>query len=457
MKEYFRKDLAFGLVCAVAVVVFVGCNVVPGTGDGDDGGGGGDTGGDEPVVAKTYVGSEACSTCHSEIFGWFRNSGHPYKINEVVDGQMPTYPFSSIDGALAMVDDDDAPLADESATPDPNIGGTDNSLGTPMSYDDVSFVIGGFGWKARFMDLDGYIVSGSSVQYNLETEGMVSYHNNETDKRFDCGNCHTTGWKRYTSEVGDDRNLNRQNDLPGIEGTFAAAGIQCEACHGAGSEHAAAPTSDNITKLATPRTTEDFLADDMAYGKAAACSDCHTRHAEKDYPTYVGGSGLILASGGLIRHHEQSDEMQGINPDDEAAGPTGPHANLSCMSCHDPHTTTRYMAESGDPPGMNTACTNCHSTDTYTITSGGMTGLSCTDCHMPLLVKSAVSHDAVGSGPATGDIKSHIFRIDLSAEAQMTDDGSFAYPWVTGAFACKSCHNGETSFELTFPSTMKIH
>ena len=299
-------------------------------------------------VARTYVGSEACGSCHAGTLATFMRTAHPFKINKVVDGQMPTYPFSTIEGALEMVTDDDLPLADE--TPDP-APGTDNTLGTPAGYSDVSYVIGGFGWKARFMDLNGFIVTGSNVQYNLETEGVVAYHDNEVDKPFNCGNCHTTGWRRYTSEEGDDRNLNRQEDLPGMDGTFALPGIQCEACHGAGSDHIAAPSKDNITRIATPRTTEDFLADDMAFGKAAACSDCHTRHAEKDYPTYVGGSGMILASGGLIRHHEQNDEMQGINPDDEAGGPTGPHASLDCIACHNPHTTTRYQDVSGDPTG----------------------------------------------------------------------------------------------------------
>jgi hypothetical protein len=408
------------------------------------------------TTARTYVGSDQCATCHSEIFDWFRNSGHPYKINRIVNGQVPTYPFSSIAGALWMVSDsDDADAEDPGA-------GTDNTLSIPGSYDEVSYVIGGFGWKARSMDANGFIVTGDSVQYNLETQGMASYHNNEVDKVFNCGNCHTTGWKRYTSEDGDDRNLNRQDDLPGMAGTFAAPGIQCEACHGAGSEHIAGPTKDNITRKASPRTTADFLATDMAFGKAVACSDCHTRDGEKDYLTYVGGSGLILASGGLIRHHEQYDEMLGINPDDVAAGATGPHASQECIACHDPHTTTRYMDVSGDPPGMNKSCTERHNANgvggkSYEIITGGMTNLACTDCHMPLLAKSALKHDAIGTGPATVDIKTHLFRIDLYQENQFTADGKYAYPWITGEFACKTCHNGETSFNLDFPGTMTIH
>lgn len=119
-----------------------------------------------------------------------------------------------------------------------------------------------------------------------------------------------------------------------------------------------------------------------------------------------------------------------------------------CMTCHNSHTTTRYMDISGDLPGRDTACTECHSADDYEITTGGMTGLDCIDCHMPLLAKSALPHDAVGTEPATGDIKMHIVRINLSATAQITDDGEFA---------CKTCHNGETAFNLDFPSGLTIH
>ncbi|RME40325.1 MAG: hypothetical protein D6788_03535, partial [Planctomycetota bacterium] len=416
---------------------------------------------DGTTAKAEYVGTDTCLTCHGAMavtgtdYSFFRNSGHPFKLNEVVDGQMPTYPFSSIAGALGLMTDDD------SAPGDPKPG-TDNTLGTPSSYFDISYVIGGYGWKARWIDAAGFIITGSAVQYNLETMAMSAYHDNDVDKPYTCGNCHTTGWKAYTSEPGDTRNLNRQKNLPGMAGTFYAGGIQCEACHGAGSFHAADPRPDNITRVATPRTTADFLADDMAYGKPVACSECHTRDGEMDYPTYVAAGNRIRAKGGLIRHHEQYDELVGINPDDVPAGPTGPHKNLACTACHDPHSTTIYQDVSGDPPGLRKSCTDCHNADgvggkDYTLT-GGMANLACTDCHMPYLVKSAVSHPGVGTGPVTGDIRTHIFRIDLSKTDQFTPDGAFAYPWITGQWACNTCHNGVDVFALTFPdTTITIH
>jgi hypothetical protein len=70
------------------------------------------------------------------------------------------------------------------------------------------------------------------------------------------------------------------------------------------------------------------------------------------------------------------------------------------------------------------------------------------DCHMPLLVKSAVSHPAVNGGPpdggpVTGDISSHLFNIQLDSDAeQFTEDNLWSFPWITGDWACRTCHNG---------------
>ena len=71
-----------------------------------------------------------------------------------------------------------------------------------------------------------------------------------------------------------------------MDGTFAMTGIHCESCHGAGLKHINSLSAADIVKIADARTTADFLATDMAYGLPVACSECHTRDGEKDYPTY---------------------------------------------------------------------------------------------------------------------------------------------------------------------------
>jgi hypothetical protein len=90
-------------------------------------------------------------------------------------------------------------------------------------------------------------------------------------------------------------------------------------------------------------------------------------------------------------------------------------------------------------------------------TPSGKVITNCVLCHMPKLSKSAIGYDAVGTGPKTGDIRSHIFKIDLSKGDQFTPDGKFSYPWMTPKYACKQCHNGVFFFDVPIPLSYQIH
>ena len=113
----------------------------------------------------TYVGAPACAECHQETYDVFNKSGHPYKLNKVVDGQPPEYPYTEV-------------------------------VDVPEGYtwDDISYVIGGYNWKARFIDHDGYIITGdadATTQYNFWNEQLemgdnwVAYHAGEENKPYD--------------------------------------------------------------------------------------------------------------------------------------------------------------------------------------------------------------------------------------------------------------------------------
>ena len=171
-----------------------------------------------PSAGAEFVGSETCSVCHADLYDVFMQSGHPYKLNAVVDGQPPEYPFTEV-------------------------------LDVPEGYtwDDISYVIGGYNWKARFIDLEGFIITGLPgtrgdgntdyvSQFNFPNPvvgndaGWVGYHPGE-EKPYTCGVCHTTG---YNPD-------GHQNDMPGMIGTWTEDGVFCEECHGPGSQHASDP------------------------------------------------------------------------------------------------------------------------------------------------------------------------------------------------------------------------
>jgi len=317
----------------------------------------------------TYVGSAQCRTCHAGIYEDEQKSGHPNKLRKVVDGQPPIYPFSSL--------------------PSPPEG---------YSWQDITYVIGGFGWKARFIDKNGYIITGSKAQYNLATQKWVAYESAVAPgtKPYDCGQCHTTGWKN-TGPAGP-----HQDDLPGIYGTFAEPGVTCESCHGPGSKHV---LTKNRADVKLDKSSE-------------SCGLCHYRD-----PNH-----RILASTtegkGFIQHHEQYDEML-----------AGKHKALTCVTCHSPHKSTIYnQGGLKDTP----TCQSCHPAQAAKVNHVGTA--TCVDCHMPKASKTAVS-----TTPYQADLRTHIFKINtepVDQSAMWFSEGgkTFARGFVTLDFACYGCH-----------------
>ena len=283
-----------------------------------------------------YSGLKSCAECHEEIYGAFKLSGHGWKLNKVVNGRPPDYPFTEV-----------------------------TSPPEGYSWDDVTYVIGGYNWKARFIGKDGYIITGKEGdtsflgQYNFANpivgtdSQWVKYHPGEK-RPYNCGPCHTTGY----SSAPDTH----QDDLPGLIGTWAEPGITCEACHGPGSLHVSNPRG---VSLKIDRSS-------------AACGECHVR----------GGAEAVNASGGFIKHHEQYEELF-----------QSKHVTLECVLCHDPHEGVVALRRQ-EQPTTRTSCENCHFEKAKYQASKAMvaSGVQCIDCHMPRVTKSAVGNAAEFTG-----------------------------------------------------------
>lgn len=319
----------------------------------------------------TFIGSEACAECHQEIYDNFIQSGHPYQLNAVVNGEAPQYPFSEVS--------------------DPPAGYT---------WDDISYVVGGYNWKARFIDNNGYIITGAdenaTTQYNLDNEDLdlgddwVAYHAGEANLAYDCGTCHTTGY----SPIGN------QNGLDGMVGTWAFDGVQCEECHGAGSQHAENPIA---VRVSISRDAE-------------SCGACHTRGAVDE----------INAVDGFIQHHDEYETLY-----------QSKHLLLDCVVCHDPHTGVVQLREA-DLPTVTTNCKDCHFAQSqYEAGHNDIGGVDCIDCHMPRVIQNAVGDPEM----FMGDVRTHVMSIDPTQIEQFTEDGTVALTQISLNFACRGCHN----------------
>jgi len=331
----------------------------------------------EGGVGAEYVGSATCRGCHSDIYDVFINSGHAWKLNPVVDGQPPDYPFSEV--------------------PEPPEGYT---------WADIAYVIGGYNWKARFINQEGYIITdapGSSGnteylnQYNLANPnpvlnrdaGWVTYHSGEENLPYDCGACHTTGYSPQGNQDG----------MPGIVGTWAEPGIQCEACHGPGSLHVRNPPG---VQMVLDRDAE-------------LCGQCHIR----------GAIEAVDAKDGFIEHHEQYEELF-----------QSKHITLDCIVCHDPHQGVVQLRQA-EVQTTRTRCENCHLVEASFQDSQIHPNITqCLDCHMPRIVKSAWGD----AEKFTGDIRTHLMRINPNQIGQFSEDGTTALSEIGLNFACRQCH-----------------
>lgn len=317
-----------------------------------------------------FIGSEACAECHQDTYDVFARSGHAWKLNEVVDGNPPDYPFSDV--------------------PRPPDGYT---------WDDIAYIIGGYNWKARFIDHEGFIITGdedATTQYNLRNDEIdlgnewVAYHAGE-EIPYDCGTCHTTG---YVAE-------GNQDGLPGLIGTWALDGVQCEECHGPGSNHASYPLSFQ------PVMDRD----------SEACGDCHVR----------GGTEEVSASNGFIQHHDQYEDLF-----------MGKHIAIDCVVCHNPHTGVVQLRQD-DLQTTRTQCENCHFDQASNSADEAHDGINidCIDCHMPRVIKSAVGDPE----RFTGDVRTHLMTIDPQQIGQFSEDGSVVLSPLSLDFSCRGCHN----------------
>ena len=366
-----------------------------------------------------YVGSDACMSCHSDKYNMWVNSGHPYKFSIVENGVQPTYPEEAVNFQDTWME---------------NLG--DGS----HSWDNVAGVIGGYGWKARFVGTDGYIMGtgGSAFSaglghnqinfYGGENHGWVDYEVAVMEKKYNyaCFKCHTTG--------GDTEGT----WLDGVDGlgTFSEGGIGCESCHGPGGLHIAGPTTANIDRVYEFAhidnsigglevdgvvQTPDPDGDDVVF----LCGTCHNR----------GYTNKIDASGGFVKHHEQWDEF--VNTKHGKGG-------LTCTTCHNPHDRTIW-----DGDGITATCTSCH--EDQAAKNKHRASLECIDCHMPFAAKSGTK---IGESGYRGDVRSHLMTIIPDTESMFTEDGSAVRDDETRsaalspAYSCLGCHNDDPDDDI---------
>ena len=373
----------------------------------------------DPTNGKAhYVGANVCASCHADIASKHAIHGHAFLLNPV-EGVAPVYPSQAASAGV----------------PNPPDGYT---------WNDVAYVLGGMRRKAKFIDREGFIlvprIAGVPTQWNLRfapngtAAGFAeppSSASAPVPYAYECFRCHTTG-----PAPSDPAHPTFQDNRPGLQGTWQEPGVQCEACHGPGSNHLPDPSARSL------------------YVNAAVCGDCHSR-------PFRAADGVIRAKAGYIRNHEQAAELRA----------SGGHTAFACTVCHDPHTSVTADRTSA----LVKACRDCHADRNMALHNGAVfvrddyvETVDCLSCHMPYATRSATAATTAVAGPLgrIGDIRTHIFRISTRAEtyaAFFSDDGlsvrtdANGKAAVTVDFVCLRCHNAiGNAFDMTVKAAAAV-
>jgi predicted CXXCH cytochrome family protein len=351
--------------------------------------------------AATYVGSQACGTCHAGTYASWRKT------------------------RMANI------VRDPKVNPEAVLG--DFSKPNPLvtfTIADVAFTYGDK-WKQRYFYKKGNDYFVYPAQWDVQNKVWRAFHpapgtdwwtNVYPDDMAQrptgplCDGCHSVGYNTATHEVSEWN-------------------VGCEKCHGPGSDHVAAPSRTNIVN---PARLDYVRASDV-------CLQCHSEGrplknpiGDRIYDWPVGyTAGDRLADYWKLEEHKLGEKsfthyadgtaiknrMQGNDFVQSQMYKRG----MTCFTCHNVHGTANN-ADLIKP--ASALCISCHnekspagpslSAAAHSHHAANSPGAECIACHMP----------KVSNTIADINVRSHTFR--------------FMPPLLTVQYnepnSCNSCH-----------------
>lgn len=415
----------------------------------------------------TYVGSEACKTCHSGAIGNSYNTWKQTlhsKIHELPSAQTITGDFTTSTTINMGSSYGNATVTVRTAG-----GKYYAKVGASGTEYEIAYTYGG-GWKQRYLtkiDSSYYIPpiqwnsnkyldnsSGAWASYSpatwfnadgsLKTTNTNSFRAKSWDKN--CMGCHVNGYKIDRAVAGVD------TFWVGTWGANKSANdinVGCESCHGPASLHS---TTGDKTKIVNPAKMTNNLR------KLEVCGQCHNRASSwngagvagtheysKDEinnkyfvpgdvlsnfmrfdgtPNQAGGPGLWPDGVTSKQHHQQYQDWQ------LSKHFSNPNEAMNCFTCHDSHNNTANGHQVRDSLVVgiskfrtinddNTLCLACHAT------SGPFAGIT----------KAMVQNPVANTATIAAVVSSH-----TKHSYDPTNTGT-----TGGASRCTKCHMTKTA------------
>lgn len=377
--------------------------------------------------------SQKCMECHKEIHHHWQKSQHG-QANRLVDIALDTTPFSSNNlntssEKWSFTTDDGKPVitANEKAYHPGMAIGVEPLIQYLTASEDGRWQTPNAAWdphKKEWFDVFNDDVRTSADWGHWSGRGMTW--------NTQCAFCHMTDFKKNYDITSDS-----------YKSHWSEMGIGCTQCHGDHTEKPDAKTGCMID------LAEHAKVKSQPHATMENCASCHSRRGEFDDSFEHGkkyGDHYQLQLPTLPHLYYPDGQIR-----DEVYVWTSfrlsnmGHKGVSCMDCHDPHTTKLKL-----PIANNTLCMSCHSGGSNGRIDGAIvidpathtkhfgvgkhndvgSGHSCVDCHM--------SHTTyMGRDPR----RDHGFHIP---DPQMTKENGTPN-------ACNKCHDDkDTDWAITW-------
>lgn len=280
-----------------------------------------------------------------------------------------------------------------------------------------------FGWR-----LTGHADALTTIQ---ESDHAASY----------CYPCHTTGWDTSDSLYGaDDAWAAATSD------TMMYRDVQCESCHGPGSQHNN-PYLDSPTDVLMPVDSELWDAD--------LCGECHdgTHHPYAEEWALSAHAGSDQSAGGFVATNPSCTECHVAQSFERwvTSGSTGYVADspqpITCQACHTAHSNDN-PGQLRLPLGQNVICAKCHNAHgaepgdsvhhaTWEVFTGTLDFEYPGETYVNSAHTTALAEEAC--------VACHVYQTPYVSESVPMKTGHTFEPRIE---ACQQCHTGATDFDL---------
>jgi len=381
--------------------------------------------------AAGFVGSAACAACHQREHTAWQGSQHAHALEpartDTVAGDFKDVPFDK-DGVVSTFRRRGEAFVVDTEGPDGKRGEFEVKfvLGVaPLQQLLIAMPGGrlqafGIAWDTRPADGGGQRWFDLYPGQKLKPGDPLHWTGIQQTANFMCVDCHVTDLRKNFDVATNS-----------YDSAWREAGVGCEACHGPGRAHVAAPKTVHLPARFVSRAGIAWGTDPAArpnlpppaagdVREIETCARCHARRSQLTDAVHAGqpfadGFRLSLLERGL--YHADGHMQDEVFNHGSFLQSRMFAKGVTCSDCHDPHTQ-KLRAEG------NAVCEQCHQLAKYATRAhhfhdpASKAG-QCATCHMPTVTYMVVDprHD-------------HSFRVprpDLAATLGTPD-------------VCASCH-----------------